>query len=48
MMEIHKWVKQLEDEKLDRQLSVIEAYKNESSKCFQSMRNEQNKPKNHS
>ncbi len=32
MKEILKIVKQLEDEKLEKQLSVIEAYKNDSSK----------------
>ncbi len=32
MKGIHKRVKQLEDKRLDRQLSVIQAYKNDSSK----------------
>ncbi len=34
MKEIHKRVKQLGDEKLDKQLAVIKAYKNDSSKYF--------------
>ena len=38
MTEIHKRIRQLEDEKIDNQLRIIENYKEDTSKCFRAMK----------